>query len=243
MDTVATAPSSLATIPTRASTELERPDGSPYREARFDRSDLYAETRRSLRRAQILCLGLVLLATLLTAGLLYHSARSKLVPYVVEVDRHGATAAFGPAEELAHPDRRMILHSLGLWVRSARTVTLDRVELRRQLERAYAYTGGRAVGLLNEWFRRHPPFARAEDETVSVAEIDSVLSMGEGEESFRIQWAEEIRNPAGALVTRELWQALVKVEVDPPETVEKILVNPLGIRVVDFDWQRIEEES
>jgi type IV secretory pathway TrbF-like protein len=78
---------------------------------------------------------------------------------------------------------------------------------------------------------------------VGGAEIDSVLSMGEGEESFRVQWTEEIRTPGGALERRELWQALVTVAVDPPEAIEEVLVNPLGIRVVDFDWQRIEEDG
>lgn len=239
---MATKPSSLVTLPARSSGELRAPDGSPYREARFDRSDLYAETRRALKRSQVLSVALALVAALLGAGLLHHVGRSKLIPYVVEVDRHGATAAFGPAEELGRPERRMILHALGLWVRSVRTVTLDRVELRRQLERAYAYTGGRAVELLNEWYRRNPPFARLEEETVSVAEVDSVLATGGSESTFRIQWSEEVRNRAGARLRRELWQALVTVEVDPPEAIEEVLVNPLGIRVTDFDWQRLEEE-
>lgn len=234
---------SVTTLPTVASGEMRSSDGSPYREVRFERADLQAERARALRRTQILCIALTALAALLGGGLLYHANRSKLVPYVVEVDRHGAAAAFGPAEELIEPDRRMIVHVLGLWVRSTRTVTLDRVELRRQLERAYAHTGGRAVGLLNEWYRRHPPFARLEEETVSVAEIDSVLSMGESEERFRVQWSEEVRRPGGALVRRELWQALVTVAVDPPEAIEEVVVNPLGIRVVDFDWQRLKEQG
>ena len=235
--------SSVTTLPAAASGELRSGDGSPYREVRFERSNLQAERARALRRAQVLSIALVALAALLGGGLLHHANRSKLVPYVVEVDRHGAAAAFGPAEELIEPDRRMIVHVLGLWVRSARTVTLDRVELRRQLERAYAHTGGRAVGLLNDWYRRHPPFVRLEEETVSVAEIDSVLSMGESEERFRVQWTEEIRTPGGALVRRELWQALVTVAVDPPEAIEEVVVNPLGIRVTDFDWQRLKGDA
>jgi len=236
-------PSSVTTLPAAASGEMRSRDGSPYREVRYERADCQAERVRALRRAQVLSIALAALAALLAGGLLYHANRSKLVPYVVEVDRHGAAAAFGPAEELARPEKRMIVHVLGLWVRSTRTVTLDRVELRRQLERAYAHTGGRAVGLLNDWYRRHPPFARLEEETVSVAEIDSVLSLGEGEERFRVQWTEEIRRPGGEWVGRELWQALVTVAVEPPEAIEEVLVNPLGVQVVDFDWQRLKEQG
>lgn len=99
------------------------------------------------------------------------------------------------------------------------------------------------MGLLNDWYRRHPPFARLEEETVAVAEIDSVLSLGEGEERFRVQWTEEIRRPGGEWVGRELWQALVTVAVEPPEAIEEVLVNPLGVRVVDFDWQRLKEQG
>lgn len=240
---MSTEPSSVVTLPARSSGELRSPDGSPYREARFDRADLYAATRKALRRSLLLNVILGALTLLLAAGFLHHANRSKLVPYVVEVDRHGKAVAFGPAEELGDPDRRMILHALSLWVRLSRTVTLDRVELRRRLEEAYAYTGGRAVALLNGWYQRHPPFARAQEETVSVAEIDSILAVGEEEGTFRIQWTEEIRKPSGALVRKEVWQAVAQVEVDPPEAIEEVLINPLGIRVVDFDWQRLEEES
>lgn len=237
--------SGLTTLPTRASGELASAGGSAYREHRFLRYDLVGELRRSLRWALGVALVLALLASGLAVGLYVYAQRSKLIPYVVEVDRHGAAVAFGPAEELEAPDRRMLLHAISLWVRSARTITRDRPALRERLERAYAYTGGRAVELLSDWYRRHPPFARAEHETVSVAEIDSILATGEvrpgqGPRSFRVQWTEAIYDPGGHLEETQTWQALVELEVDPPEEIEEVLDNPLGIRVVDFDWQRLE---
>jgi type IV secretion system protein VirB5 len=216
----------------------KEPPGSPYPLARFDRGDLYATTRKALRRAQLLGFLLGALALALAGGVLHLSGRARVIPYVVEVDRHGAPLAYGPAEEMSKPDRRILLHTLALWVRSTRTVTADRELMKKLLETGYELTGGRAVALLNGWYESHPPFARAVKETVSVQAVESILAAG-STDHWRLQWTEEVRNPGGVLLSREHWQALAQVEIDPPETVEQVLVNPLGIRVTDFDWQRL----
>lgn len=235
-------PGSVSTLPVVSSGELLPPRGKDaeavYGPARFDRADRYHAQRVALGRAQLLNLLLAATVLALLGGLLYHASRTHIRPYVVEVDRHGEALAFGPAAEMADPDRRMILHALTLWIVHARTVTIDRTLERREILAAYAYTGGRAVALLNAWFKRHPPFARAERETVSV-DVESLLAADETNRRFRLQWTETVRNPAGALLREELWQALVTLEVHPPAAVEEVLSNPLGIRVTDFDWQRL----
>jgi type IV secretion system protein VirB5 len=230
------------TLPVLTTRELAEAGGSPYPQARFDRGDLYASLRRSLRRSLGLNVLLAVLALGLTAGLLHHAGRSKIVPYVVEVDRHGDAVALGPAAEMADPDRRLVVHTLALWVHRTRTATADRALQRKLLEGAYALSAGRALTLLNAWYQDHPPLARTAEETATVSDIESVLAAGTPDH-WRLQWSEEIRNPAGHLLRREVWQALVEVEIQPPRRLEEVLANPLGIRVVDFDWQRIGEEE
>lgn len=229
-------------LPVLSSGELaapkEHPVGDPYGPARFARSQQIAELGRALRRAHTLNLLLSLLAAALLAGLLYHSTRTRIRPYVVEVDHRGHAVAAGIAPEMPSPDERMILHALSVWIVRTRTVTTDRTLQEREILLAYAFTRGPAVARLNDWYRDHPPFARARRETVSV-ELESILALDESERRFRVQWTETVRSLSGAVTETQPWQAVVTVTVDPPERVEEVLTNPLGIAVSSFDWQRL----
>lgn len=217
----------------------EEPYPDPYPAVRFERAGRTAELGRALRRTQLLAAVFALLALLAVGGLVGLAGRGEIRPYLVGVDAHGEAVALGPAEELSHPDRRLIVHALGRWLRATRTVSSDRALMRELLEEGYALTGGRAVVLLNEHFRAHPPFARAERETVTL-EVESVLSLSD-DLHWRLQWSETVTHPGGARIRREAWQGLATVEITPPRTVEEVRRNPLGIRVVDFDLTRLPD--
>jgi len=235
-------PEAPKTLPPVASQDLAPPEGhgpkDPYGPVRFARANRFSELSSALRRAHLLLALLGLLTVGLLGGLLFHSTRTHIQPYIVEVDRHGQPVAAGPAAEMPEPDRRMILHALSLWLIRTRTVTTDRQLQRREIVQAYAYTRGPAVAHLNDWFRDSAPFKRADQQTVSV-EIESILALDDTLRSFRLEWTETVRSAAGAVIREEPWQALVTLEVDPPERTEEVLTNPLGIFVVSFDWQRL----
>jgi type IV secretion system protein VirB5 len=213
----------------------------PYLDARRLRANAYLDLARTLTNYRLLAAALLLVDLVLTGALVWQSAQTRIVPYVVEIDRWGNAVAFGPADELADPDRALLVHEIARWVWSTRTVTRDPEVQRRLVLDAYAYSGGRAVSLLNRWYRDDPPFARAERETVSVR-VASVLTLSAAERSWQVQWREVARDAAGGVRSEERWQAVLSVEVDPPERVEEVVTNPLGIRVVDFDWTRLPDD-
>lgn len=230
------------TLPVVSSGELAPPEGAqpldPYGPERFARSNQIAEQAFALKRAHTLNLLLALLAVGLFAGLIYHSTRTRIRPYVVEVDRRGHAVAAGVAEEMPAPDERMILHAISVWIVRTRTVTTDKALQQREIVRAYAFTRGPAVKRLNDWYRTHPPFARARRQTVSV-ELESILALDDTARRYRVQWTETIRSPSGGVIDTQPWQAVLTVTVDPPERTEEVLTNPLGIAVTTFDWQRL----
>ncbi len=235
----------LETLPVLSDPELEAAAEDPYAQVRFERHDETAKRQEALRRTQWAVLGLVLILGVLIAALLHASREAKVIPYVVEVDRHGNAVASGPATEMPEVDRRLIVHHLVLWITRARTVTRDSGLQRREILEAYELTGGRAVGLLNDWYRETKPFARAESQTITVTvdDVESLLALDSSLDRWRIQWTETRRSASGAQLGTELWQALVTVEVDPPERLEEVHANPLGVFVTDFDWTRISDSS
>ena len=42
--------------------------------------------------------------------------------------------------------------------------------------------------------------------------------------------------PAGRVLSETSWQAVLGVEILPPETTEVLLVNPLGLYVTEINW-------
>ena len=211
----------------------------PYLLARRLRANEYYRQAWQLWLSVLANLGLIAVLVLLVLAYIRLSHRTQIRPYVVEVDRHGTALAFKPAEALTRADERMKLHALALWLRSVRTVTTDREMQRDLIWRGHAYTSGRAVNLLNTWWRRDPPFARAEQSTVTV-EILSILEAG-GENGYKVRWREHFHAPGGSPLREELWEAFVSLSIDPPSIVEEVLTNPLGITVHDFDWSRLPE--
>lgn len=236
------AASPLVTLPT-ASSRDHRGRGAgehPYLDARRLRAHAYLDLAKSLANYRILAALLLAANLALTGGLLAQSRRTRITPYVVHLDQHGQAVAFRPADRLADPGRALRVHELSRWVRNVRTVTLDRAVQRHMVLTAYAYSGGRAVALLNSWFRAEPPFARAERGTVNV-QVTSVLALPGSDDAWQVQWTESHHSLHGGLVAEERWQALVTLDLEPPARVEEVLTNPLGLRVVDFDWIRLPD--
>lgn len=239
-------PSSVQTLPVRSSGEVLAAgsvDGKaehPYLLARNLRANAYLDLARTLTNYRLLAAALLVVNLALSAGLLWLSSRTRIVPYVVEIDRAGFAVSVGPADELPRPDRALVIHEIARWLRNVRGVSRDPDVQRRLILDAYAYTGGRGVALLNDWFRAQAPFARAAKETVSV-EVLSVLALSTEDRSWQVQWRETARSTSGRDEGSTTWQGVLTTEVEPPERIEEVVTNPLGIRVVDFDWTRLPD--
>lgn len=201
--------------------------------ARLEWNDRFHGLARGKRNWQIVASALLLSNTVLVVALAWLSLQSRVTPFVVEVDRLGQAVAFGPAEKLRKTDERLIRYQLGIYVRDLRTVLADAEAQKELLTRAYAYTHGPAVAFLNEHFTEHNPFEIARRRRVSV-EVRSILPLSE--DSWQIQWTEADRSADGRDGEHRAWQAVLGVEIDPPETTEAILVNPLGLYVTEINW-------
>lgn len=212
-------------------------DRHPYLSARSHRIDASLRRQRLLQVLAGAVVGLSLALLLAVVGLLAAGDDLRVVPYLVRVGDDGSVSGVEPLREPAEPTEAMVRHALGLFVVNARTVTTDETAQRRLILRAYDYAAGRAVGYLNDHYRSHPPFARADRTTVTPT-LTSLLYLSE-RDVYEVLWVEEVRNLSGGLVERETWRALLTVTVEPPEDVEDALVNPLGIKVADLDWTRL----
>ncbi len=208
--------------------------------ARAEYRDRYHDLAAARRSWQLVALFALVLDGLLSLGLLYQAARSRITPYVVEVDRLGHAAAFGPAADLRVPEERFYRYALSTWLVAARSVygPEDVEQQRRAANTAYAYVRGEAAQRLTAYYTGHNPLLLARERTVSL-EVRSVLKTGgdgRGGTFWELEWLEVHRGRGGNTLDRRLWRATARTVLDPPRTSDTVLQNPLGLYLVSFDW-------
>jgi type IV secretion system protein TrbF len=212
---------------------------SHWTAARHEFEDLYADLARGKHAWQVAAFALLGLLGVVTVVAARLALGARVTPYIVEVDKLGRAQAFGPAESLRRTDTRLVVSQLALFLREVRTVLPSDAAQADVLRRAYAYTDAGAAGFLNRYFtdvRNNPRvLARALARTV---EITSVLPVP-ASAAWRAQWTETEWPLDGSPAHVSAWEGYLGVRVSPPETVDAIEDNPLGVHITSITWTRV----
>lgn len=206
---------------------------SPFLAARREWNERYGDyiaQAKNWRAAAILSLAT---STVLACGSMYLAGQSKLVPYVVQVDKLGDAVAVARADRATTPDGTVVRAQIASWITDARSVSSDAVAERALLTRVYGCIGSDTKPYLDDWYQHHSPFEAGRTHTVSVA-INSVLP--QSKTTFDVRWSEEQRDVDGSHPVTTQWEALVSVGFAPPSDEATILSNPLGIYITHVSW-------
>lgn len=207
---------------------------TPYQRAAQIWDDRIGSSRVQAKNWRLMALGGLGLAFVLSGALAWQSAQSRIVPYVVQVDKFGAVQAVGPAVQNYVPTDAEIAWYLGRFITDVRSLSLDPVVVRRNWLEAYDYATDRGATFLNEFARANDPFKAIGERTVSV-QVSSVVRMSD--KSFQVKWSEQTFEQ-GALAKTERWTAILSVITKTPTTAEVLRKNPLGLYVNAVNWSR-----
>jgi type IV secretion system protein VirB5 len=212
---------------------------TPVPETPFQRAGQLWDERIGSARVQarnwrLMAFGCLALSAGLASGLLWQSLQSRVVPYVVEVDRLGEPRAITPAEAEFTPNDPQIAWHLAHFIENVRTVSLDPVLMRRAWLQAYDLTTRRGALFLNGYARAADPFAASGERTVSV-QVTSVVRASD--RSFQVKWT-ETAYARGAEAGRSRWTAILTIVSRAPRDAETLRRNPLGLYVDAIDWSR-----
>ena len=207
---------------------------TPYQRAGQLWDERIGSARVQARSWRLMAFGGLLLATGLSAALVWQSMQSRVVPYVVEVDRLGEARALAPADGDYRPTDPQIAWHLARFVMQVRSVSLDPVLMRQNWLSAYDFVTPRGARFLNDHARVARPFDDIGERGVSV-QVTSVVRASDS--SFQVEWTESAYE-RGSLAARSSWTAMLTVIVRPPRTTETLRRNPLGLYVDAIDWSR-----
>jgi type IV secretion system protein VirB5 len=160
--------------------------------------------------------------------------QSRVLPYVVEVDRLGEARAVAPADAEYRPSDPQIAWHLGRFISNVRSVSLDPVLMRENWLSAYDFVTARGGLFLGEHARAAMPFADVGRRTVSV-QVTSVVRASD--RSFQVKWTES-EYERGSLARTSRWTAILSVVARAPRSAEALRKNPLGLYIDAIDWAR-----
>lgn len=227
----------LAKVEKTARTKTDS-EHNPYLAARHEWDERYGNfvTRAKNWRTMALISGLI--ALLATGGVVWLSARSRVVPFVVLIDSLGRPLASGMAEQASVGDDRLKRAELLNWVENLRLVTTDAIAQRKAIDRVYAHiaSGSYAQNVISEYYRSDPPFKRAQTDTVAV-EVKSVLPTSD--RTYEIEWIETSRDLYGTIKSTDHWKGSFSIALSPPTDERQARINPLGIYVTQASWAKV----
>ena len=207
---------------------------TPYQRAGQLWDERIGAARVQARNWRLMAFGCLGLTTALSGGLLWQSLQSRIVPYVVAVDRLGEARAISPAEASYHPTDPQIAWFLSRFITDVRSVSLDPVLMRAHWLSAYDFATKRGGVFLGDYAHTADPFGHVGERTVSV-QITSVVRASD--RSFQVKWIETAYE-RGAQAGTSHWTAILTVVLDPPSTADTLRKNPLGLYVDAIDWSR-----
>lgn len=207
---------------------------TPYQKAAQVWDERIGSARVQARNWRVMALGGLALSAGLSAGLVWQSMQSRVVPFVVAVDRLGEPRALQPADTNYQPTDPQIAWHLARFITDVRTVSLDPVLMRANWLSAYDFVTPRGARFLGDYARSADPFAQLGTRTVSV-QVTSVVRASD--RSFQVKWIESDFE-RGNLASTTHWTAMITAVVRPPASAETLRKNPLGLYVDAIDWSQ-----
>lgn len=216
-----------------------KPEGhalTPYQKAQEEWDNRIGSARVQAKNWRIMALSLAGICAILAIGLIFQSAKSKVVPYVVQVNGEGLVQTAGPATRTNYtPSRAVLQYFLSQFVTYVRAVPLDPVVAKERWLSAYGYLRQNAANTLNEIAQKEQPLQKVGQETVSV-QIKSVVPLSA--DTFQVRWEENCFDKEGMTIAARNMTGLFTVEISPPTDEAMLKTNPLGLYIKHFSWSQ-----
>ncbi len=197
-----------------------------------DRIGKLVMTGRGLWVTVYVLLGIV---SLLIVFLFSAMSRSTIEPYMVVVDSKGIPIKVVPVKEIAQtPTELMTATHVAQVIEWTRSVYKDKVLMREKILSAYKYMTPIAGQKLTAHMQQKDPFTRTDTVQIRLRSIVKVPNTN----SYQASWGEITTTENGQESPEESWTGIFTVTFEDPQAAEDLLINPLTMKIVDYNWQR-----
>lgn len=220
----------------------ETEEHNPYLDGRREWLERYGSYIQRARQWRFMALAALLLAGISVTGNVLQATQSKMVPYIIEVDKIGKAAVATRADEAASPPMRLIQAEIAACIADWRTVTADAELQKKMIRRLSYFFAGSATGILKGWYERNNPYEIAQSGKLVHVEVRS-LPLPVSRDSYRVEWTETTRSHTGVALDTQRYEATLTVQIVPPETEEVLLNNPAGLYITNITASRLLQQE
>jgi type IV secretory pathway TrbF-like protein/sugar phosphate permease len=178
--------------------------------------------------------GSIAIAFLLLLTLITRVNQSRVIPYIVSVERLAMVRPAPYVKQSRQPPDALISYFISQFIDNVRSLSMDPLVVYAKWRRAYRYLTDRGARTLNDYAAMTDPFSKIGIRTTAV-DMYSVARVSP--HSFKVQWKETTYEKQELLRTGQYTAAITIVfkDSDVPETLRE---NPLGLYIHGLSWSQ-----
>lgn len=194
--------------------------------------DRYLNLAKSIRNWQLAFLIMSCLAGVCLTSYIYLANKSKLIPYIIEVDEKNGSIYFkGSMDQIKYNVNDSIIFSiLNDHIINTRSISLDQVFTHKKFKRQYSFLTAEMKNKLSEEIQSYDLEKKYKNKEAIDVQITSMLKEND---SYRINWTEK-KYVSGNNVETKKMTGIFSIEQENNLSEEDIKINPLQILIKDF---------
>lgn len=219
------------------------PDGgpeTPYQKARQEWDEVIGSARVQARNWRMIGFCTIGVLCLSIMGNIYLATKSAVIPYIVEVrEDTGEVVSMGKVSgEKFSPKEASVKSTIAIFIGKIRSVSTDQIVVRQNFLSAYDFVTKKGRNILTNYTQESKIFERIGKKAVSV---DKQVITKITENSYQCEWTEKhfnVEGGGGRKSTQHAFTGIFTIICELPKTENKLLVNPLGIYIDEFNISR-----
>ncbi|GHV45408.1 putative conjugal transfer protein TrbF [Synergistales bacterium] len=204
-------------------------DNNPWMTSKKRHVDIYHELASSVAQWRLATFTMMILLVLSVYGNISLARSVTIQPYVIQVDEHGYAIPVKSIEP-SGVDQRFVSAQIGHFIINSRTRVSDLAAQLLFSENSYksVSANSNAARTLNSYYLSAPPIGAKNPVSVQIL---SVIPLSPS--SYQASWIETVievnkRTDYGYLGT-------FNILLSPPSNFERLIENPLGIYITDYN--------
>jgi type IV secretory pathway TrbF-like protein len=209
---------------------------TPYDRAKAEWAGLLGTATIQAKNWRLIALIESVIIILVLLILMAVASKSSVTTFIVETDKIGKVSAIEKLGKTHIPNENNMKYFLGKFIKKSRSIPSDPVVLKEQWKSVYSFMTRNARNKMTQYASELDPVELMASMSISV-DIVSVTAMSH--DAYQVQWVEKQYSTEGILEGEQRYNAILTTQLHAPKTEEEIFVNPLGIYVSDFNWNKV----
>lgn len=205
---------------------------TPYLAAKQEWDERIGASRVQAQNWRFFAVLLLLVIFLLLVSLLRTLTLPQTKVYVAEVTKEGRVVNVAPLTVAYQPTVAQEEYFITQVITMMRSLSLDPVVTKQNLLNVYYYLTQGSSQKLNAALRESNPLESLGKKTITV-EITDINPISSN--SFQVGWTETSVDVSGQQLGQQRFSGVFTISVHAPRSQKEILINPLGIYIVDFN--------